>query len=265
MLSDVDSTVIRQYGVLNNLITEEDVPFHGIPFPGFFLVNEDGMIRDKLFNPHLANREGIETIVDSFLGRVEPGENEPTAAFTEDDGIEVAAFLRGGGGVLRAGPMRRLVVRFELPPGLHIYGEPVPEGMVATQIEVEAPEGVRCEAIERPPTRELSLPGVAAPLHVWDGTVDFVIPVFGNTGLAPKLREGPDATIELQVHVRYQACDDAQCFIPRRHTIELSVPLAAGTMPGFEMMKKMGGDVVDMDSETHMQRLVARKSGASSD
>jgi hypothetical protein len=258
MLSDVDSRVIRQYGVLNTLIGPEDVPFHGIPFPGFFLVGEDGVIKDKLFNPHLANRDSAEAIVDRFLGRVEPGQDEPTAHFTEDDGVEVTAFLRGGGGVLRIGPRRRLVVRFSLPPGLHIYGEPVPEGMIATRIEVEGPDGFRCEPIERPPTQPFQLPGVEAPLHVWEGTVDFVIPVFGNSALGKSLR-GDAPAIDVKVQVRYQACDDAQCFIPRTRTLALKVPLGEGPRPAFKGMEFMGGQVVDMDTETHFQRLAARQ------
>ena len=39
MLSDVDSEVIRQYGVLNTIVQPDDVPFYGVPFPGFFLLN----------------------------------------------------------------------------------------------------------------------------------------------------------------------------------------------------------------------------------
>lgn len=259
MLSDVDSRVIRQYGVLNTLVRTEDVPFYGVPFPGFFLVNEEGVIVDKLFNPHFATREGVESIVDSFLGRVEPGEREPIGTFAEDDGIEITAFLRGGGGVLRIGPRRRLVVRFAMPDGLHIYGEPVPDGMVATQIEVEGPDGLRCEAIESPLTKPFELPGVDAPLQVWEGTVSFVIPLFANTALAHVLRDSPEPSIEMKIHVRYQACDDTQCFIPRTRTIELDVPLSAGPLPAIGALKKLGGGVIDMDSEEHLRRLVQRQ------
>ena len=38
LLSDVDSVVIRQYEVLNTIVQPEDVPFYGVPFPGFFLL-----------------------------------------------------------------------------------------------------------------------------------------------------------------------------------------------------------------------------------
>jgi hypothetical protein len=107
--------------VLNTLVRPEDVPFYGVPFPGYFLVNEEGVIVDKIFNRHFANRETVESIVDSSRGRIVPGEREPIETVTEVDGIEITAFLRGGGGVLRIGPRRRLVVRFAMPDGLHIY------------------------------------------------------------------------------------------------------------------------------------------------
>lgn len=261
LLSDVDSEVIRRYGVLNTIVQPDDVPFYGIPFPGFFLVDEDGIIVDKLFNRHLANREGIESIIDSFAGRIEPGDEEPSESFAEDDGIRVTAFLRGGGGVLRVGPRRRLVVRFEMPDGLHIYGEPVPQGMVATEITVRGPDGFRTESIEVPPTHPLEFPGLESPLQVWDGGVDFVIPVYANTELGRALQGESDPSIDVEVTVRYQACDDAQCFIPRTRTMTLTVPVAHGVRPGFSRMKYSGTAAIDMDSDSHLRRLVERKTG----
>jgi len=264
VLSDIDSDVINRYGVLNTLVQPDDVPFYGVPFPGFFLLDEDGVIVDKLFNRHFANREGVEAILDSFLGRVEPGLSEPVEMVTEDDGIRVTAFLRGGGGVLRIGPRRRLIVRLEMPDGLHTYGEPVPDGMVATQIDIEGPDGFCCEAIESPPTRPLQLPGVSAPLHVWDGTVDFVIPTYANTALARAIRNGQES-ITVRIHLRYQACDNTQCFMPRTRTIELDVPVANGVMPRFDQMKDYDGTAIEMDSMAHMRRLLERKLGRNPD
>lgn len=265
LLSDLDSQVIREYGVMNTIIQPEDVPFYGVPFPGIFLLDENGVVTDKLFNPHFANRETAETIVDRALGRIEVGDEDPVATFTEDDGIEVTAFLRGGGGVLRIGPRRRLVVRFSLPAGLHIYGEPVPEGMVATHVEIEAPDGIRCEAVESPPTRPLVLPGLDPPLHVWEGIVDFVVPVFGNSALAAHFDSAEPAPLEVQIKVRYQACDDTQCFIPRTRTLELKVPLARSTVPAFDGMGGAAAQVIDMDTKTHFQRLAARQAARASE
>ncbi|MEO1057935.1 MAG: redoxin domain-containing protein [Actinomycetota bacterium] len=258
MLSDVGSEVIRRYDVLNTIVQPNDVPFYGIPFPGFFLLDEDGVIVDKIFNRHLAHREGIERILDSFRGRIEPGSDDPSGSAREDDGIEITAFVRGGGGVLKLGPLRRLVVRFELPHGLHIYDRPVPEGMVATSIEVTGPDGLRYDPIQSPPTVPLALPGVDQPLQVWSGTVDFVIPFFANSEFARALFTN-DGSVALEVNVRYQACDDEQCFLPKTRTISLDVPVEFGVMPAFAGMKDKSPNVVGMDSTAHMQRLFQRK------
>ena len=257
-MSDVDSEVIRRYDVLNTIVQPDDVPFYGIPFPGFFLLDEDGTIVDKLFNRHLAHREGIEAILDSFAGRIAPGENEPIASTAEDDGIRVSAFLRGGGGVLRVGPRRRLVVRIEMPEGLHIYGDPVPTGMVATTITIDGPDGFRHEPAKEPPTHAFELPGVNEPLQVWDGAADFVFPVYAASTLGRAIRDGV-ASIGVDVTVRYQACDDAMCFIPRTRTLRLEVPIGPGAMPNFGEMRGITGQTVEMDSMTHLTRLVERK------
>ena len=244
--------------MLNTIVTPADIPHYGIPFPGFFLLDEDGVVVDKLFNRHLAHRDGVERILDTFAGRITLGTGEPQGSVTEDDGIEISAFMRGGRGVLHIGPMRRLVVRFELPGGLHIYDQPVPDGMVATAVDVSGPDGLRFEPIEAPPTHPLTLPGLAEPLHVWDGTVDFVIPFFANSELARALFQN-DPSITLEVAVRYQACDDEQCFLPRTHTITLDIPVEFGVMPDFEKMRRLSPNVIAMDSMAHMQRLFLRK------
>ena len=260
MLSDVDSEVIRLYDVLNTIVQPDDVPFHGIPFPGFVLLDEGGVIVDKLFNRHFAHRDGIEAILDSYAGRVTPGAREPIAAISEDDGISVTAFLRGGGGVLRAGPRRRLVVRVEMPAGLHIYDEPVPAGMVATTITIDGPDGLRHGVVKTPSTHELQLPGMPEPLHVWDGTVDFVMDMWADSTIGEAIIGGTKS-IEIDVTVRYQACDDTQCFIPRSRTLMLDVPLALGAMPNSHRLHGITGATVDMDWDTHMKRLVDRKLG----
>ncbi|MEM9201269.1 MAG: protein-disulfide reductase DsbD domain-containing protein [Actinomycetota bacterium] len=153
--------------------------------------------------------------------------------------------------------MRQLVLRFELPDGLHIYDEPVPSGMVATSVEIEAPDGVRFEPMMAPPTRRLELPGLADPLQVWDGSVDLVVPFFANSGLVPLLKAG-ETSIAMTISVRYQACDDERCFLPRTHTLEVAVPIGFGVMPGFDGLEGRGATVVEMDSTSHMRRLLQR-------
>ncbi len=44
MLSDPDSEVIKDFGILNTLIPADDHPWYGIPFPGAYAIDAAGTI-----------------------------------------------------------------------------------------------------------------------------------------------------------------------------------------------------------------------------
>ena len=154
LLSDLDSEVIRRYGILNTQIEPEDGFFYGIPYPGVFVTDGDGTVVAKFFHDTYKKRDSAEVVIDAALGRVQVAEDAPRAAAAPEEGIKVSAAIQGGSGSLRQGIVRHVVVRFELPEGLHIYGEPVPDGMVATTVSVNGPPGLVAEAqSRRRPTR----------------------------------------------------------------------------------------------------------------
>jgi len=64
------------------------------------------------------------------------------------------------------------------------------------------------------------------------------------------------------VTVRYQACDEVQCLIPRSRTLHLDVPLAIGAMPNSPRFRGITGATVDMDWDAHMKRIVERMLGS---
>ncbi len=261
LLSDPDSAVIRRYGILNTLIDERDTPFFGIPNPGTYLVDESGVIVEKFFPRHIAMRESADTLLDSALGELLMGEASSVDAGDED--IRVEAFLHGGGGTLKAGPMRRLVVRFTLRDGLHIYGEPVPDGMVATTVHVTGPKGFHAFEPVLPPTEPLTLPGLEAPLHVWSGTVDWVIPVYADADLFPIDDEPAQREIELELAVRYQACDDKICLVPRTEQLSMRIPLGGLEVPSLMGMGEVDQNrAVEMDSAKYFAQLNARQTAA---
>jgi peroxiredoxin len=258
LLSDRDSRVIREYGILNTLVRPDEAPFYGIPFPGTYLVDEGGRIAEKFFPRHLANRESAETLLESALGELLMGENEPTARGGED-GVEITACFHGGGGVLKVGGMRRILVRFELPDGLHIYSSPVPEGMIDTQVEIVAPEGLVVSDMIAPPTEPLAIEGIDFDFQVWSGTVDLQVPVFANSHLVD-VSKGPDGakSVRIEVRVNYQACTDTACLVPRNETFELEIPLEPLDMPNLPGMGKKSRRVTKMDSLAHFKDLLGR-------
>ena len=68
LLSDPGSEVIRDFGILNTLIAEDDHPWFGIPFPGTYVTGADGVITAKFFANNLALRPGVDLLLRAALG-----------------------------------------------------------------------------------------------------------------------------------------------------------------------------------------------------
>lgn len=256
LLSDKGSKVIRSYGIQNHFVTKEQVPYYGIPFPGTYLVDERGIVCAKFFNRGLANRENAEVVIDSALGEILLGEDEP-ADRGGDTEVRVSATYHGGGGNLKSAVMRQLVVRFELAPGLHLYDEPVPNGMVATRIVATGPPGLHMNELVKLPTKSLRLPGIDHEFQVWEGRVDFVIPVWADDRIVGLTQALASDEISIEVRVDYQVCDDDTCRIPQSQTLTVKVPVAPYV--GHELPGKMPGAIVTtMDSRKYMLRMVRR-------
>jgi len=71
LLSDVDSEVIRRYGVLNDQLDESDGMLYGIPYPGVFVTDEHGVVITKIFHDSYKKRDSPELLIDAALGRVQ--------------------------------------------------------------------------------------------------------------------------------------------------------------------------------------------------
>jgi len=257
ILSDLDSKVIREYGILNTEIEPGDVPVYGVPFPGTYIVDEQGVVTDKFFYDTYKRRDGPESMIDSALGEILLHGDEPSESFSDDD-IRVTATVHGAGGVLKQGAMRKLVVRFELADGLHLYPEPVPDGMIATTVEVSGPQGLVVEDPILPPTETLHLKGLDLELQVWSGVVDVVFPIYSNADLLSEMRPLDRDETTIEVSIRYQACNDDVCLLPQSEKLSIKVPMAPVDVQALPFHQGHGQNEWDANSKKHMLRLVFR-------
>ena len=258
LLSDVDSAAIRRYGILNDRIRPGDALLHGIPYPGVFVCDEDGVVISKFFHDTYKKRDSPERLLDAALGRVVLDGSGPRAEGGDAE-VRVSAAVRGGTGSLRQGIIRELVVRFELAAGLHVYGEPVPEGMIPVQVDVEGPPGLVVQAPVLPPTTPHRLPEMDLTLPVWSGTVDMRVPFYAVGELASETRPLDRGSATLSVTVRYQACDDRTCLLPRTEVFTLELPLDVVDVPRLSIHMGHGQREAEYDAFPHARRLLRRK------
>jgi hypothetical protein len=197
-------------------------------------------------------------LIDAALGHVRLGDDAPRAT-SGDDEVSITAAVHGGKGTVRQGILRQLVIRFELGEGLHIYGEPVPEGMVPMSIRIEPIPGLVVMETIQPPSRPLHLSEMGIDLQIWSGTVDFVVPFYPTGELASEVRPLDMESIVLKVTVRFQACDDHTCLLPRTEEFALELPLDVIDVPALPLHMGHGQREAAYNGMPHARRLVARK------
>ena len=84
--------------------------------------------------------------------------------------------------------VRYLVISLAIPHGLHVYGQPAPEGMLPLTITVTGPTGLITLPIITPETELLRLQSVGVDLHIWHGRAEFIIPFYATGELASEVR-----------------------------------------------------------------------------
>ena len=215
LLSDEGSRVIREYGILNTLVQpDEDV--YGIPFPGVYLVGEDGRVQDKLFHRLYQERDTASHLLRLLGGDVPAYDNVPAMTADVDD-ISVSVQLATPD--LKFMQRTELLVTLDLPSALHVNARPLPDGYIPLTVSVTAPEGVHAGDPEYPPGDPFHVDGIDDELNVHTGLVQVVVP------LRSDLREGDPVTLE--VEVRLQACNEQECFLPHTVRMQITAPIGA--------------------------------------
>lgn len=258
LLSDIDSEVIRRYGILNDQVGPEDAFLYGIPYPGVYVTDEDGVVVAKFFHDTYKKRDSPELLIDAALGRITLSDDTPRASAADPE-VRISAFVHGGKGTIRQGVIRQLVVRLDLEEGMHVYGREVPDDLTPTSVELSGPPGLVTEEPVYPPSETLRIESMGMELPVWSGRVDIVVPFYATGELASEARPLDVDSVRLDVVVRYQACNDEICLTPRATKLELEVPLDVVDTPALRMNMGHGQREASFSGEPHLRRLMLRK------
>ena len=253
LLSDPHSEVIRSFGILNTTIAEDDHPWHGIPYPGVYVTDGEGIITQKFFENNFTVRPGAEQLVAAVKGEDVLLAERPAT----DQEVEVEVEFEGND--LPVGITRQIVARFSVPKGMHLYQEPVPEGLVAASIELDdEAEGIVSYTLVAPETQPHTLGTDGHTLEVYEGTPVLRLPIAQNGRAITKDDDG--RWVSVGGRVRWQACNDETCLVPDEKAFSFRVPSA------FTVMADMGpgeGRVPSMNGATHFKKMTDRRKTAS--
>jgi peroxiredoxin len=232
LLSDEGSVVIRALGLYNEHLLEQHRFYgreprpdqYGVPYPGIFHLDGQGIIVEKQFEQSYRVRPAPAVLLERLLADATPTDATPSFAVSqrvERPGVSITAGLDSA--TYHPYEQHVLTVRLELAPGVHVYAAPVPEGYTALEISVAPQEGLEVRPADLPASQLLeveapddlfSLGSEPEQFQVYEGTVTATLPF----DVVPF-----EDALTLAVRVRYQACTDTLCYPP--DTVDLELPL----------------------------------------
>jgi len=225
LLSDPSSAVIRAFGIFNHNIPEGH-EWYGIPFPGTFLVDENGIVRAKYFEQMHRQRY----TADSILVR-EYGASGGKRVEVVTDHLRLEASPAQD--VASRGNRLTLALDLDLPPKMHVYAPGV-QGYRPISVEIEDHPFLLSHATDFPEPEILHLEAIDETVPVYHGRVR----ILKDVTLSPRLR---DEKIAIPLSFSYQACDDRVCYPPSQVKFSLEVALVphdGGRAPEAQQKKK---------------------------
>lgn len=173
--------------------------WYGIPFPGMYIVDPEGIVQSKYFEEDHGERYTANSILTREYGvaggrRVE----------VQTDHLKLTAYPSED--AVRGGNRITLVIDVELPEKMHIYAPGV-EGYTPAVFSIDENSLVRPHGAEFPEAEILHLPAINERVPVYEHQVRII----QDVTVSPSAR-GPELIVSGSF--AYQACDDQICYLP---------------------------------------------------
>jgi Thiol:disulfide interchange protein DsbD, N-terminal len=207
-LADPHSEVIRSFQVLN---TETKGMTKGMAYPGYFLIDASGVIREKYFEAKYTNR----FTPNSVIGKLFPELSEEVSQTVDAPHLHLT--LSQSDRTVVPGSRVTLTAEIELPQSVHVYSPGV-QGYKPIQLVLYTSPQFESETANYPPSETLYLEAINEKVPVFEGRFKITQDVVVS---ASKVGDGAQAgkTVLIAGELRYQACDKTVCYPPK------SVPL----------------------------------------
>ncbi len=214
LLSDPESKIIRSYGILNEIDFPKGHALHGLPFPGTFVSDAQGIVRTKDFEPTYQERRTAASLLisrgDAARASVRETSNDQFSLRTSASNAEAAP-----------GHRVTLALDFKMAERMHAYAPGV-KGYKPLDLRLVENPLVTLHEVNYPESR----PFIFEPLHetvpVFEGEFRILQDV---TVIGPARGAAPVDQIDLAGTLLYQVCSDKVCYAPSSMPVEWSLKL----------------------------------------
>lgn len=220
LLSDTESKTIRAYGILNSTIPA-DSPYHGVPYPGTFILNPAGVVTAKYFEDDYKERYTSSAILLRQFGA------EAGTPYTAVETKHLRLATSQGTTVVRTGQRVSLTLDIDLKPRMHVYAPGV-EGYIPIDWKLTESPAFKPHDSVYPESKKVRLEVIKETVPVYQGHFRVVreVTIGSDAQVKPALNDKGELVIAGTF--RYQACDDKICYIPE--TVPVTWTLRFETM-----------------------------------
>jgi len=216
LLADPDSKVIRSFDILN---TEATGMNKGMARPGFFYIDDSGIIREKYFEAKYTNRFTANNVIAKLFPELTHEVSQSLEA------PHVRLMLSQSDRTVVPGSRLTLIVDVELPPDVHVYSPGV-KGYKPIQLLLHPSGGIEPAPAIYPSSKTLYLQAIKEQVPVFEGkfriTQDVTIPV-SKVGAGVRALLGSANTVSIAGELQYQACDATICYPPTSAPVKWEV------------------------------------------
>lgn len=228
LLSDAGSATIKRYGILNAEATGRTA---GIPYPGTFVLDARGTVVSRAFEDAYQERATAGSVlarVDRVAaGPAEAGHRSVSSGTSVVETQHLTA--RTSASDATAGPGTRFSLFIDIvpKPKMHVYA-PEQKDYIPVSIRLRDDPAFRVHAPAFPKAEKYFFAPLKETQLVYSKPFRIVQDL--TVALTPAVREQArtaGATLTIGGTLRYQACDDAICYLPKELPVSWTVALRA--------------------------------------
>jgi hypothetical protein len=204
LLSDPDSKIIREFGILNETVPANSMAY-GIPYPGTYVVDTSGKVVAKFFEDDFKERTPTLEMLDRFGATL-----GSTPATVQAKHLQLSSSASTN--VVHPNQRVALYLDIDLMPKMHVYAPGV-QGYIAIDWKMTE-TAAKFDPVRYPAPENLRLEVIKETVPVYRGHVRLAqdIVIGPEAQVKPRLNEQGEMVLEGSL--RYQACDDHECYLP---------------------------------------------------
>ena len=215
LLSDAGSATIKAYGLLNTTVDAASSNY-GIPFPGTFLVNRQGVVTARFFEEAYQERNTVASIL---LKLGNPGHETDAQRITTDH-VDITTYVSDQ--VVAPGTLFSIVADITPRPGMHVYA-PGTHSYKVVALRLDAQPLLLARPLRYPASDIYVFKPLNERVEVFQKPFRLIQEVAVDGSADARKALASVETLSITGALEYQACDDRVCFLSKSVPVTYTV------------------------------------------